>query len=255
MGPHLLTGDLPTLLLAPAVEGKIVSEPLEQVDWAAVGAELEAWSAARLPGLLTPAQCVETAALYADDSLFRSRIDMRRHGFGQGAYGYFAYPLPPLVQALRAAAYPPLAAIANRWRARFGEPALPETLEAYLAQCHAAGQRRPTPLLLTYGEGDYNRLHQDLYGELVFPLQMAVLLSRPAEDFEGGAFVLSEQKPRSQSRAEVVSLGQGDAVVFPVRHRPAEGARGPYRLTLRHGVSRITRGRRTTLGIIFHDAA
>jgi hypothetical protein len=233
--------------------------PLAGVDWAAAEAELNAWSAARLPGVLTPEQCAETAALYADASLFRKRIDMRRHGFGQGEYGYFANPLPPLVQALREAAYPPLAAIANRWRARLGEPALPETLEAYLAECHAAGQTRPTPLLLTYGAGDYNRLHQDLYGELAFPLQMAVLLSRPGPegegDFEGGEFVISEQKPRSQSRAEVVPLAQGDAVVFPVRTRPAEGTRGPYRLTLRHGVSRIRRGRRTTLGIIFHDAA
>ncbi len=255
MGANPLTPPSAQRAPAAAGEGASASAVLARIDWAAIGAELDAWSAARIPGLLTPAQCAETAALHADDSLFRSRIDMRRHGFGQGAYAYFAYPLPPLVQALRAAAYPPLAALANRWRARLGDPALPETLEAYLAQCHAAGQRRPTPLLLTYGEDDYNRLHQDLYGELVFPLQMAVLLSRPGEDFEGGAFVLSEQKPRSQSRAEVVSLSQGDAVVFPVRHRPAEGARGPYRLTLRHGVSRITRGRRTTLGIIFHDAA
>jgi hypothetical protein len=231
---------------------------LSRVDWDAVGADLDAWGAARLPGLLTPEQCRATAALYGQDALFRKTVVMGRVGFGQGEYKYFDDPLPPLVAQLRRDVYPPLAAIANRWRARLGEPPLPESHRAYRALCRAAGQTKPTPLLLTYGPGDYNRLHQDLYGELVFPLQLAVLLSRPgpegAGDFEGGHFVLTEQKPRSQSRAEVVPLDQGDAVVFPVAVRPAEGQRGPYRLAMRHGVSRLTRGHRTTLGIIFHDA-
>ncbi len=253
----------------PAGAGPAARAPaLSQIDWQRVEVDLDAWGAARLPGLLDPAACAELAALYERAELFRSRVVMARHGFGAGEYRYFAYPLPPLVAALRAAAYPPLAAIANRWRARLGAPAgtapFPERLEDFLAACHAAGQTRPTPLLLKYGAGDYNRLHQDLYGPLHFPLQITLLLSRPgpaggaddtASDFAGGAFVLTEQRPRSQSRAEVVPLDQGDAVVFPVRERPAEGRRGPYRLTLRHGVSRITRGRRLALGLIFHDAA
>jgi hypothetical protein len=181
---------------------------------------------------------------------------MQRHAFGRGEYQYFAYPLPLPVAALRAAAYPALAAIANRWAARLGEAAdYPATLAAYLVRCHAAGQLRPTPLLLRYGPEDYNCLHQDLYGPLVFPLQMTVLLSRPGEDFTGGAFVLVEQRPRAQSRAEVVPLGRGEAVIFAVNARPAEGSRGAYRVKLRHGVSRITGGRRHALGIIFHDAA
>ena len=243
-----------------AVASRPQAVNLAGVDWTAVEDDLNGWGAARLPGLLDPEACAATAALYERSELFRSRIVMRRHGFGEGEYQYFAYPLPPLVAELRTAAYPPLARIANRWRARFGEPAVPERLNNYLADCHAVGQTRPTPLLLKYEAGDYNRLHQDLYGALHFPLQIAVLLSRPGPDseggdFEGGSFVLTEQRPRSQSRAEVVPLAQGDAVIFPVRDRPAEGQRGPYRLTLRHGVSRITRGRRLTLGVIFHDAA
>lgn len=243
-----------------AVASRLQAVDLAGVNWAAVEDDLNTWGAARLPGLLDPAVCAETAAFYERPELFRSRVVMRRHGFGEGEYQYFAYPLPPLVAELRTTAYPPLARIANRWRARFGEPAVPDRLDSYLADCHAIGQTRPTPLLLKYEAGDYNRLHQDLYGALHFPLQMAVLLSRPGPeseggDFEGGAFVLTEQRPRSQSRAEVVPLAQGDAVIFPVRDRPAEGQRGPYRLILRHGVSRLTRGKRLTLGVIFHDAA
>jgi hypothetical protein len=230
------------------------TDRIAAVDWAAVEDELNAWGAARLPGLLTPAECAEAVALYADEALFRKKVVMHQVGFGQGEYQYFDDPLPPLVAGLRAAAYPPLAAIANRWRARLGEEPLPDTLAAYRGLCRAAGQRKPTPLLLTYRAGDYNRLHQDVYGEVIFPLQVAVLLSRPGADFAGGHFVLTEQKPRSQSRPEVVDLAQGDAVIFPVSTRPAEGKRGPYRLTMRHGVSRLTRGARTTLGIIFHDA-
>jgi hypothetical protein len=181
---------------------------------------------------------------------------MERHGFGRGEYQYFAYPLPAHLAALRTALYPPLARIANRWQAAFGQDGhFPTEHAQYLARCHAAGQEKPTPLLLRYGEGDYNCLHQDLYGDHVFPLQVAVLLSRPGIDFEGGEFVLTEQRPRMQSRAEVVTLEQGDAVVFPVSQRPAQGTRGVYRVNMRHGVSRIKRGSRHTLGIIFHDAA
>jgi hypothetical protein len=181
---------------------------------------------------------------------------MARHGFGSGDYKYFAYPLPPLVAELRTGLYPPLAAIAGRWNARMGiDVRYPATHDDYLAQCHAAGQARPTPLMLNYGPGDYNCLHQDLYGDLVFPLQVAILLSQPEEDFTGGQFVLTEQRPRMQSRAEVVPLQQGDAVVFAVHHRPVRGSHGDYRVTMRHGVSRIRSGRRRTLGMIFHDAA
>ena len=187
--------------------------------------------------------------------MFRSRVVMGRHGFGRGEYQYFAYPLPDVVAGLREALYKPLAALANRWNATLGiEARYPATHAAYRARCHAAGQTRPTPLLLRYGEGDYNCLHQDLYGDEVFPLQVVVLLSAPGRDFTGGEFVLTEQRPRLQSRVEVVPLGQGDAVIFPVNQRPVQGARGPYRVTLRHGVSRVRAGRRHTLGIIFHDA-
>ena len=208
-----------------------------------------------LRGLLSENECAALAASYADDALFRSRIVMARHGFGRGEYKYFADPLPELVAALRAALYPPLAAIANRWNAALGLDArYPAEHGDFLARCHAAGQTKPTPLLLQYGEGDYNCLHQDLYGEHVFPLQVAFLLSEPGRDFTGGEFVLTEQRPRMQSRAEVVPLGRGDGVVFPVHHRPVEGSRGAYRVNLRHGVSRIRSGRRHTLGVIFHDA-
>ena len=210
---------------------------------------------ATLP-LLTPATCRALAALYDDDTQFRSRVVMQRHGFGRGEYKYLAYPLPEPVARLRASLYPPLAVVANAWRSALGEAArLPPTLDAFLADCHAAGQSRPTPLLLRYTAGDYNCLHQDLYGELVFPLQLTVLLSEPGTDFTGGEFLLVEQRPRAQSRAEVVPLAQGEAVIFPVHHRPVQGTRGCYRVTMRHGVSRVRSGLRQTLGIIFHDAA
>jgi hypothetical protein len=225
------------------------------LDWTRLGEELDAHGCAALRDLLSENECAELAASYADDTLFRSRIVMARHGFGRGEYKYFADPLPELVAGLRAALYPPLAAIANRWNAALGLDArYPAEHGEFLARCHAAGQTKPTPLLLQYGQGDYNCLHQDLYGEHVFPLQVAFLLSEPGRDFTGGEFVLTEQRPRMQSRAEVVPLGRGDGVVFPVHHRPVEGSRGAYRVNLRHGVSRIRSGRRHTLGVIFHDA-
>ena len=225
------------------------------IDWDRVGEELDAFGCAVIPGLLAAKDCEAAAALYERPALFRSRVVMERHGFGRGEYQYFAYPLPAPLEALRADLYPPLAAIANRWQAALGlDTRFPDEHADYLARCHAAGQLRPTPLLLRYRAGDYNCLHQDLYGELVFPLQVAVLLSRPGEDFEGGEFVLTEQRPRMQSRAEVVPLTQGDAVVFPVNQRPVQGTRGVYRVAMRHGVSRLRSGTRHTLGIIFHDA-
>jgi hypothetical protein len=226
-----------------------------RIDWARIGEELDAHGCAVLPGLLGPAECTALAAAYDRDEAFRSRVVMARHGFGRGEYKYMAYPLPTPVAALRAALYPPLAAIADRWNAELGVAARhPADHATYLDLCRAAGQSKPTPLLLRYGPGDHNCLHQDLYGELVFPLQLAVLLSEPGRDFTGGEFVLTEQRPRMQSRAEVVPLGLGDAVVFPVRHRPVRGSRGIYRVAMRHGVSRVRTGRRHTLGIIFHDA-
>src|SRR5690606_2776277 len=195
-------------------------------------------------------------ALYPADEHFRSRVVMARHGFGRGEYKYFDYPLPAPVAGLREAIYPRLAPIANRWNAAMGvHDRYPAGHTAFIERCHAAGQRRPTPLLLQYGVDDYNCLHQDLYGEQVFPLQVALLLSEPGRDFEGGEFVLTEQRPRMQSRAEVLPLRQGDAAIFAVHHRPVQGARGPYRVNLRHGVSRVRAGRRHTLGIIFHDAS
>jgi len=228
---------------------------LAAIDWAACTADLDSYGAARLPALLEPAACAALVAGYDEPAQFRSRVVMARHGFGLGEYQYYRYPLPPLVAELRAALYPPLAAIANRWRERLGEPAVfPPVHADYLATCHAAGQRRPTPLLLRYRAGDYNCLHQDLYGAEHFPLQVAVLLSAPGTDFEGGEFVLTEQRPRMQSRVEVVALGRGDAVVFAVDERPRQGSRGVYRVRLRHGVSRLRAGSRHTLGIIFHDA-
>jgi len=211
---------------------------------------------ALLPRLLSPAECAATAALYDVPARFRSHVIMGRHGYGRGEYRYFTDPLPPLVTALRENLYPALVAIANRWLERLDNPVrFPATHAEFRARCHAAGQIRPTPLLLRYGPGDYNCLHQDLYGEHVFPLQVAILLSRPGADFDGGEFVLTEQRPRMQSRAEVVPLGQGDAVVFAVNHRPVAGTRGDYRVNMRHGVSTIRAGQRHTLGIIFHDAA
>ncbi|HEX5462222.1 MAG TPA: 2OG-Fe(II) oxygenase [Steroidobacteraceae bacterium] len=221
-----------------------------------ITAELSFRGCAVLPGLVSAVDCRELAELYDDDSRFRSRVIMSRHGFGQGEYKYFSYPLPPLVARLRASLYPHLAPVANEWSRRLGgDRRYPASLEAFLEGCHAAGQVKPTPLLLRYGAEDYNCLHQDLYGEWVFPLQLTVLLSRPGRDFRGGEFVLTEQRPRMQSRAEVVPLEQGDAVVFAVHHRPVHGTRGDYRVNLRHGVSRVRSGRRHTLGVIFHDAS
>ena len=227
-----------------------------EIDWETVSAALDERGSAVVERLLSPAQCRALAALYAKDDLFRSRVVMGRHGFGRGEYKYFRYPLPELLAAERAALYPQLAEIANRWNAAMGIDArFPPDHKAFLKRCHAAGQRRPTPLILKYEEGDYNCLHQDLYGEHVFPLQLTILLSEPERDFTGGEFVMTEQRPRMQSRAEVVPLQQGDAVVFAVNERPVRGARGAYRVKLRHGVSRVRSGRRYTAGIIFHDAA
>lgn len=225
------------------------------IDWPRIAADLDAQGCAVLEKLLTPAECRTLSSLYPDDSHFRNRIVMARHGFGRGEYKYFNYPLPDPIASLRPALYGPLSAIANRWNEAMGiDVRFPADHAAFLKRCHDAGQIRPTPLLLQYGAGDYNCLHQDLYGEHVFPLQVAILLSQPGEDFTGGEFVLTEQRPRMQSRAEVVSLKQGDAVVFAVHHRPVQGTRGSYRVNLRHGVSRVKSGRRHTLGVIFHDA-
>jgi hypothetical protein len=225
------------------------------LDWQRIGAELDAHGCAHIPNVLAPADCALLAGAYDDAALFRSRIVMARHGFGRGEYQYFRYPLPDLVAGLREALYPPMAAIANRWHAALGiDVRFPPSHAHFLARCHAAGQARPTPLLLRYDAQDYNCLHQDLYGEHVFPLQAVFLLSRPGVDFTGGEFVLTEQRPRMQSRVEVVPLAQGDCVIFPVHHRPVQGSRGICRVNLRHGVSRIRHGRRHTLGIIFHDA-
>jgi len=225
-------------------------------DWARIGVELDAQGCTVLENLISPGECDELAAAYVNDALFRSRVVMAKHGFGRGEYKYFSYPLPDLIAGLRTALYPHLAAIANRWNEAMGvDVRYPAELRKFIKRCHAAGQRRPTPLLLQYGAGDYNCLHQDLYGEHVFPLQLTLLLSEPGRDFTGGEFVLTEQRPRMQSRAEVVPLDKGDAVVFAVRHRPVQGTRGTYRVSLRHGVSRVRSGHRHTAGIIFHDAA
>jgi uncharacterized protein len=227
-----------------------------ELDRQTIGAELDAEGWAVLPGLLTAAQCAQLAALDSQDARFRKRVDMGRHAYGRGRYAYFAYPLPGLVEELRTALYPPLADVANRWNAAMGiDRRYPTAHAEFLELCHGAGQSRPTPLLLRYGPGDYNRLHQDIYGEHVFPLQVAILLSQPGPDFTGGEFVLTEQRARMQSRADVVPLAQGDAVVFAVREHPVRGARGTSRAYLRHGVSRLRSGERLTLGIIFHDAA
>ena len=228
---------------------------LRVYDWDAVAEDLDVRGYAMLEALLSPQECTALASQYEDDGRFRSRVVMGRHGFGRGEYRYFSYPLPELVAELRTAVYPQLAPIANRWNASMGMAVrYPARHAEFIARCHAAGQQRPTPLLLQYGADDYNCLHQDLYGEHVFPLQMAVLLSEPGRDFDGGEFVLTEQRPRMQSRAEVVPLGQGELVIFPVHHRPVQGTRGTYRVNMRHGVSRLRAGRRHTLGVIFHDA-
>jgi hypothetical protein len=226
------------------------------LDWSEIAAELDAHGAAVAKSVLSPSECAELAGLYDEETLFRSRIVMARHGFGRGEYKYFAYPLPEVVAALREAFYPRLAAIANRWNESLGiDLRFPGDHADFLDRCHTAGQTRPTPLLLRYREGDYNCLHQDLYGEHVFPLQVAFLIATPGRDFSGGEFVLTEQRPRMQSRAEVVPLAQGDGVIFPVHHRPVQGSRGIYRVNMRHGVSRVRSGLRHTLGVIFHDAA
>jgi uncharacterized protein len=241
---------------AACLSGFDAAGDLAAVDWTSIAEGLDTRGFAMIPKLLPEARCNMLAGFYSDESLFRSRIMMARHGFGQGEYKYFAYPLPDLIARLRTGLYPGLAMIANRWNLAMALDArYPATHEAFLERCQEAGQTRPTPLLLHYGAGDYNCLHQDLYGEHVFPLQVAILLSQPGRDFTGGEFVLTEQRPRMQSRASVVPLSQGDAVVFAVHHRPVRGARGIYRVTLRHGVSEILSGKRYTLGIIFHDAA
>ena len=235
-----------------------MSEPpaVEGTDWTRVAAELDAQGWALIGPLLDAAACAATVALYAEEARFRSRVVMARHGFGRGEYKYFADPLPESVATLRRTLYPRLAPVANAWNAAMGvDVRYPPDHAAFLARCHAAGQRRPTPLLLSYGPGDYNCLHQDIYGAQVFPLQVAILLSAPGRDFAGGDFVLTEQRPRMQSRAEVVPLTQGMGVVFAVNQRPVRGTRGFYRVTMRHGVSRIRSGARWTLGVIFHDAA
>jgi uncharacterized protein len=232
-----------------------IAARVDAIDWTQATADLDGQGCAVLKGLLSRGECQTLAALYPDDTRFRSRIVMGRHGFGRGEYKYFAYPLPDPIAALRPALYARLQGVANRWNEAMGiDIRYPERHDAFLKRCHEAGQTRPTPLLLQYEAGDYNCLHQDLYGEHVFPLQVAILLSEPGRDFEGGEFVLTEQRPRMQSRAEVVALRQGDAVAFAVHHRPVQGTRGTYRVNLRHGVSRLRTGKRHTVGVIFHDA-
>ncbi len=230
-------------------------ERVEMLDWERSTDELNTLGNAVLPELLSGDECQGVADLYREESVFRSRVVMASHGFGRGEYKYFRYPLPEIIAEFRPALYARLAPVANRWNEAMDIGVrYPETHDAFLLRCHAAGQSKPTPLLLQYGEGDYNCLHQDLYGEHVFPIQVAILLSEPGRDFTGGEFVLTEQRPRMQSRAEVVPLRQGDGVAFAVHHRPVKGTRGTYRVNMRHGVSRLRSGRRYTLGIIFHDA-
>lgn len=237
----------------PQVEG--IDARVRAIDWARVGTHLDAHGWAMLDGILSAEECEGIAGLYAGDGPFRSHVVMARHGFGRGEYKYFSYPLPGIVGDLRTAIYPRLAPIADRWSEAMGiDVRYPAEHRDFLARCHEDGQTRPTPLLLQYGEGDFNALHQDLYGEHVFPFQVAFLLSEPGRDFTGGEFVLTEQRPRMQSRAEVVPLRQGDGVIFAVSHRPVRGTRGNYRVNLRHGVSRLRSGHRHTVGVIFHDA-
>ena len=240
---------------APSLPQPDIAARLGAMNWARVTQELDEDGCATLPTLLHPAECEHLRATYRNGEAFRSHIDMERFVFGRGEYKYFAYPLPPLVAALRTALFQRLAAIANAWSAALGnDTRYPAEHSAFVDRCHAAGQTRPTPLLLRYTEGDYNRLHQDLYGEHAFPLQVAVLLSEPGRDFTGGEFVLTQQRPRAQSRVHVVPLRQGDAVVFATHHRPEPGVRGFRRVNLRHGVSVVRSGRRHALGVIFHDA-
>jgi hypothetical protein len=233
-----------------------IDERVAALDWPAIISNLDDYGCATTEPLLTPEECTALAESYDSDQLFRSRIVMARHGFGRGEYKYFAYPLPQIVASLRDSLYPSLAQVANRWNQMLGiEVRYPSTHAAYLKRCHADGQNKPTPLLLRYGSGDFNCLHQDIYGENIFPLQVAFLLSEPERDFTGGEFLLTEQRPRVQSRAEVVPLRQGEGVIFPVHHRPVRGTRAIYRVNMRHGVSRLRSGGRHTLGVIFHDAA
>jgi uncharacterized protein len=228
---------------------------MDAFDWKRISNDLDAQGCAVIEGLVSPEECDALAGLYGQDDIFRSRVVMARHGFGRGEYKYFSYPLPGIITELRTSIYPKLVAIANRWNEAMGIAVrYPEKLVDFIKRCHEAGQLRPTPLLLRYEPGDYNCLHQDLYGEHVFPIQVTILLSEPGRDFTGGEFVLTEQRPRMQSRPEVVPLRQGDAVAFAVHQRPVQGTRGVYRVNLRHGVSRIRSGRRHTAGIIFHDA-
>ena len=240
-------------IISPALSD--IAARVDAIDWTQASGDLDAQGCAVLKGLLSAEQCRVLAALYPDDGRFRSRVVMGRHGFGRGEYKYFSYPLPDLIAELRPLLYAQLFRVANRWNEAMGiDIRYPQNHDAFLKRCHAAGQTRPTPLLLQYGVGDYNCLHQDLYGEHVFPLQVAILLTEPGRDFTGGEFVLTEQRPRMQSRAEVAPLMQGDGVIFAVRERPVQGTRGTYRVNLRHGVSRIKSGERFTLGVIFHDA-
>ena len=245
-----LSSDNPEALAAIATKSRVA-----EYDWNALHADINGFGCAVLEKLLTASECREMAALYNEEARFRSHVHMARHGFGKGEYRYFRYPLSDPLAALRTALYPPLARLANDWNARLGlAERYPPEHQAFLRDCHAAGQTRPTPLLLQYGPGDFNCLHQDLYGDLAFPIQVAILLSEPGTDFTGGEFVLTEQRPRMQSRVEVVPLRQGDAVAFAVHNRPVRGAKGDYRVNLRHGVSRLRSGTRHTLGVIFHDA-
>jgi uncharacterized protein len=242
-------------IVTPLSHSKRIVERVSQIDWKHLERALDAQGNASIEGLLSVDDCHAIAGLYSQDDLFRSRVVMAQHGFGRGEYKYFRYPLPELIGELRSAIYPRLAPIANRWNKAIGiDVSYPETHSDFLKRCHKAGQTKPTPLLLQYGADDYNCLHQDLYGEHVFPLQLAILLSEPEKDFSGGEFVMTEQRPRMQSRPMVVPLRQGDGVVFAVHHRPVQGTRGVYRVNLRHGVSRVRSGRRHTVGIIFHDA-
>ena len=233
-----------------------IQERVTALDWTTISSDLDSCGCATTGPLLTGDECAALAQSYAEEAPFRSRVVMARHGFGRGEYKYFAYPLPDIIAELRGSLYSPLAEVANRWNAAMSlDVRYPADHAAYLKRCHKAGQTKPTPLLLQYGTDDYNCLHQDIYGANIFPLQVAFLLSRPTEDFTGGEFVLTEQRPRMQSRAEVVPLRQGEGVIFPVHHRPVHGTRGIYRVNMRHGVSRLRSGNRTTLGVIFHDAA
>ena len=242
--------------IVDAAPASSLAQRVAAIDWQRVRTGLDAEGSAIVPNLLGEDECRTLAGLYAADSLFRSRVVMARHGFGRGEYRYFRYPLPVDIAGLREAFYSRLAPIANDWSERSGRDLrYPLAHADFLARCHAASQTQPTPLLLKYGAGDYNCLHQDLYGEHVFPLQVAVLLSQPGKDFSGGEFVITEQRPRRQTRAEVLNLRRGDAAIFAVHHRPLQGTRGTYQVNLRHGVSRIRSGERHTLGLIFHDAS